>query len=245
MRYKFADGVSNVERFEAGIQRIEGRGAAEACWMLVEGEAGYGKTETGKWWAVQHDAIQIRIKGAATYHWVLADVLRAVNRSIQPKRRCEALYDQVYRELAREQRPLVIDEVENILHDLKAIQAIKDLTDFLEIPVVLIARKFVAPKLRQREEIWSRIVTVVEFGPATLDDVRLICDELSEVPIDDEVVARIHRESEGRVREVLNAIAAAERIGARIKGPVTATQVANEVLVKDHQRSKTPLRVVK
>ena len=73
MRPRFVK-TTNVERFAATVGSLNQRGAPEACFMLVGGDAGYGKSRCGQWWAVQNNAVLIRIKAAATAHWVLTDL---------------------------------------------------------------------------------------------------------------------------------------------------------------------------
>ena len=56
--------TSNVNRFLAAVAALEGRGAPEASLCLVQGDAGLGKTKTGAWWAVQQEAVRVRLVNA-------------------------------------------------------------------------------------------------------------------------------------------------------------------------------------
>lgn len=206
--------TGNVDRFLDAIGATEDRGAREASLMLAEGDAGLGKSRTGAWWAAQHDAIHIRIKAAATPHWVLADIVRELGNTA-PAHTCEKLFAQAVGILAKEPRPIVVDEVENALGDIKVIETIRDLSDILDLTVVMIGREYVQGKLRRHRQIWTRIAAVAHFEPATSADVEKCCKELSEVEIAKDLQAEILRQSEGHIRQIVKAIANLERIARR------------------------------
>ena len=76
----------------------------------------------------------------------------------------------------------------------------------------------------------------IEFGPASLEDVGEFCKQLAEVQIDVDLVGEIHRQSTGRVREILNAIATVEQTARRNGKPsATLQDMAGQVLTHDWQ----------
>jgi hypothetical protein len=224
--------TSNVDRFMAGLENIESRGAPEASWMLAAGDSGYGKTRTGEWWAVQHNAILIRIKASATPHWVLTDIVNELRRET-PKRSCEQLFAQVVGQMIDTPQPIVLDEVENAVRDWAVLETVRDISDILSVPVILLGREYVAQRLRSQRQIWSRISAVAAFGPATLQDVRRVADEVAEAEIEDAVCERIHEESKGFIRDIVKAISRAERLGLRTKRPVGVADLDGVVLIDD------------
>jgi hypothetical protein len=99
-------------------------------------------------------------------------------------------------------------------------------------------------KIARHPQISSRIARAVEFGPATVEDTAKLCAELCEIPVARDLVSEIQRQSAGRVREILNAIAVVERTGMRGgKDEVTLADMAGQALTHDWQ-SRRP-RVVK
>ena len=223
MRTKFVR-TKNVDRFCAGIAAVEERGASEACFLLGLGESGYGKTACGEWWAAHNNAVSVRVKAAATPNWVLKDIATELGETA-PAHSCEGLFKQIIRELGKNPRPIVIDEVENAVKgDLAVIETIRDISDLCEIPVILLGRKKVASRLKREDQIWSRVSATAEFHPATLEDVTLCFEEICECKVDDSVIAEIHDKCEGRIRDVMTAIASIERIGLRLKGAAVTTE---------------------
>lgn len=234
MRSRFAI-TKNVTAYLDGVQVVDDRGASEASMLLVTGDPGFGKTSTVQWWAAQNNAIYLRAKASYTPHWIMTELVRELGHA--PARRSEDLFAQALNVLARDPRPLVIDEAEHALHDARVLESVRDLTDMTEITTVLVGMEHVQAKIARHAQISSRIAAVVHFTAATFDDVRVCCDTVSEVKVADDLVEDITRQAGGRLREVMNAIAAVERIGKASGAPVIdLSMVGKQRLVHDWQR---------
>lgn len=209
--------TANVKAFMAAVARANKRGAPEAGITLVTSEPGYGKSRTVKWWGEKHGAIYIRAKASWTPHWFLSDL--AAELSVEGHRHTEQLFAQVIGALMkRGGPPLIVDEIEHCLRDAKVIEQVRDVTDLVECPVVFVGMESVPQKLNRLPQIVSRIAATVTFGPATEACVRAVVDTVCEVKVGDDLVAEIHRQSAGRLREILNAIAVVEALGKRAGG---------------------------
>lgn len=227
--------TSNVARLLAALEVLKGRGAPEACMLLVAGPAGMGKSRSGLWWAMQENAVHVRVKAAATPHWLLTDIVRELGDTA-PAHSCEKLFAQAVGHLSKHPRAIVIDEVENALHDIKVIETARDISDLVEVPVLLIGREYVPGRLKRYPHIWTRIAAQAQFGPATSDDIRKCATELSEVPIADAVCSVIEKQADGHIREVVKCIANAEAIGLRARArEVTAEMVQGLDLTRDRR----------
>lgn len=206
--------TSNYERFVDGINALNGRGASEASLMLVTGEAGFGKSDTVYRHAVETNAAFLRAKTEWTPHYFmseLADVLKVDSRG-----RARELFARVSGALAKDGIPLIIDEVEHCLRDGAAVlESIRDLSDLTEVTVIMVGMEQVQAKIARYPQISSRIAHVVTFGPATVNDVALVCGQLCNVKVADDLVAEVQRQASGRMREVMNAIALIEREAKR------------------------------
>lgn len=206
--------VSNYKRFLAGIAAVELRGAREAGLLLVTSQAGYGKTATITHWAVQANAIHLR----ATVHWTPRYFLTELARelSIAATGQTRDILRAVSDELRRKQTMLVVDEVNHCFQRGGApLEAIRDVIDMTEAIVVLVGHEDVQGKIARYPQIRSRVAQVVQFEPASDADIRLLADALIEPRLDDDLIAEIQRQSVGRTREVMNALATCERVAAR------------------------------
>jgi len=204
--------TTNYERFTAGVAAVENRGAAEAGMMLVHGQPGFGKSEVVASWAVDTGAVFLRANIDWTPRYFLVELAKAL--AVDPRGTSEQLFNRMLAVIATQQLPLVIDEAEATLKDHAAVlEKIRDFSDRTETMVILVGMEAIQRNIARHPQISSRIAQVVEFTPASLEDVALACQQLAEVRIAPDLVAEIHRQSGGRMREVMNAIATVERVG--------------------------------
>lgn len=235
MKKQFVKNITNYERFRTGITAVETRGASEASLMLVTGPAGYGKSGTVDQWAVQNGAAYLRAKVEWTPRYFMTELAEALK--IDSRGRAKDVFGRVAGVIGGQQIPLVIDEVEHCLRDsAQVLEAIRDLSDLTEVMVILVGMDQAQAKIARHAQIWSRMAKVVEFMPATPEDTGEFCRQLAEVKIAPDLVNEIHRQSAGRVREIMNAIATCEHLAMRNgKGEVSLQDMAGVVLTHDWQ----------
>lgn len=230
--------TSNAERFLNALTALENRAAREASWLLVTGRPGTGKSELVQWWALQQGAVYKRALTGWTVHWMLSDLLHEMGHA--PGRTTEESFGQLIGILARDPRPIVIDEVEHCFHDGKVIEKLRDISDLTEVPIIIVGMEDVRAKFLRREQISSRICQAVEFTAATKEDVRRLATTLCEVGIQDDLIGEIHSASGGVVRVILDCLAEAERQGRRSKlNSVGLADMAGQKLTHDWRTRKT------
>jgi DNA transposition AAA+ family ATPase len=238
----FVKNISNYERFRTGISAVETRGATEASLMLVTGPAGYGKSQTVDQWAVAIGAVYLRAKVEWTPSYFMRELAETLK--LDSRGRAKDVFGRIAGVLGSQQVPLVIDEVEHCLRDsAQVLEAIRDLSDLTEVMVILVGMDQVQAKIARHAQISSRIAKVVEFLPATLEDVTEFCKQMADVSIAPDLVAEIHKQSGGRVREIMNAIATVEQ-AVRRNGNSTATLKDMEGMVLTHDWQARRPRVV-
>lgn len=235
--------TENYERFRTGITAVENRGAAEASLMLVTAEAGFGKSTTVDHWAIQSGAAYVRAKEGWTPAWFKSEL--AENLKLDTRGRPKDMFARIAGYIGSNQIPIVIDEVEHCLENNAAVlEAVRDLSDLTEVLVILVGMDQVQARIARHRQISSRIARVVEFQPASINDVLITCKQLAEVDIADDLVTEIHRASGGRMRDIMNAIATIENTAKRNGATnVTLADMAGQSLTHDWQ-SRRP-RIVK
>lgn len=210
MRVQFAP-TSNVKRLLLGLETVEKRGAKEAGYLLVTSVPGYGKTETLLWLATQQpNTIYLRAKSGWTRHWMLSDLLNELKRV--PERHTEDMFRVALAALKiRPGYRLIIDESEHAMADRRVVEAIRDLSDMAKIPIVLVGMEKIQAIIERFPQVSSRVAAVVAFLPADLADVKAVAQALLEnVALEDDLAQEILSQSQGRMREVLNALARCE-----------------------------------
>ncbi|PCI03877.1 MAG: hypothetical protein COB78_05850 [Hyphomicrobiales bacterium] len=238
MRAQFVE-VENVDRFLAGCEKVEHRGAPESSWHLVIGEPGFGKTRTLAWYYLQNDCLLIRAKAGWTPTWALRDVANELG--LLAARSREKLYEQIVIAMAQNQRAIIVDEIDHALGDRRIIETFRDISDETEVPIIIGGMSGVEKRLKRYPQIYSRINSVTKFQACSVEDVQRCCDELCEVHLADDIAPLVLAHTGGRLREVINYIAELERIGKRSGELITADSLQGRILTNDG-KSRTGVR---
>lgn len=207
--------TANHLRFETAIKLREQRGAAESGLVVVHGRAGEGKTRTLHNWASARRGVMITAYPGITPNQALRAIAEVLK--ISTKGNWQSVMEE---RIAAEELPLVVDEAGFALSDGAAcLERLRTITDKSGTLLVMAVMQSHMGRLRQHDQITSR-ATLCEFLPSTPDDVGAACAQLAEVQMAPDLVQRIHAESEGRMRLVLDAITLVE-FQARAHGATT------------------------
>jgi DNA transposition AAA+ family ATPase len=216
MKPVFCQDTVNFQNFMTSTRRVEGRGAAEAGWLLVLGEPGLGKSRAMSYYSVTQNSVFLRAKAAWTVNWMLRELVTELGE--QPARRSEHLLDQAVKHFAvNAGRTLIVDEVDHAMHDIRVLESIRDISDMTEITVIIGGMRGAERKLRRHPHIYSRIADVCRFEAASLADTRAMCAALCEAEVAEDLAIELHRQAGGYFREIVNAIAEVERMAKRKK----------------------------
>lgn len=238
--------TENTARFLAGLAALNDRGASEACLMIVDGEPGLGKTTIIHWWAAQEGCLYLRCKKEWTPSWMMRELLSQLK--VTPAHSFERMYGQALAELGKRARAaqidgttfgVVVDEIDHISRRADMLETLRDLSDMLEIPFVLVGMGRVRHNITRFPQIASRVSHPVEFRPCSPADVTALVKGLCDVPVGDDLVAFLHRVSGGFTREVKEGIATIERFGKRNPGQtVDCALMDGQVLLVDRATAK-------
>lgn len=234
--------TGNAKMFLASLEALRARGAEEACLMVVDGEPGLGKTECIQWWAVQNGAVFLRAKKEWTPAWMMRELLGELR--VTPAYSFERMYAQALENLMGRARTaenseaafaVVIDEIDHISGSARLLETIRDLSDMLEIPFILVGMGRVRHNLTRFPQIASRVGQYVEFKPADDGDVRAMLNALCEVEVKDDLAAFLAKSADRRFREIKEGIASIERFGKRNAGAVGCNEMNGQVLLNDRR----------
>lgn len=192
--------VTNIRVLWAASETLRTRATGVPGIGIVWGASGAGKTTAITWLANQPgiNAVYVRAMKLWTPTAMLGAIMRELNA--EPKPRCATMIDYITRTLARENRPLFVDESDYLAESKKLLDALRDLHDMATTPLVLIGMKDFQRRVMHREQLAGRVSQWVEFQPADLKDARLLCDELCEFKVADDLLASLHRSCAGSIR---------------------------------------------
>ena len=251
MKNQFVE-TSNVKRFLGALAALEERGAQEACLVVVDGQPGLGKTTTLKHWVAQNGCVYLRAKKEWTPAWFMNELLETLR--VHPPHSFAKKYAKALEELAIRQSTammgrrifgLVIDEADHVSSKSTILETIRDISDMIELPTILVGMGRVNDNLARFPQVASRVSQRVRFEKATKDDVRALIRARCEVTVADCLTDFVLTVSQGFNREVLEAIANIERFGLRFDvgaNGVTMADMAGQVIVND-RRSNQAIKV--
>lgn len=190
MKKQFAE-TENVRRYLVAMNRMLASPPGIDKFLLVHGEVGLGKTETNLWWKNLHSpqSAFIRIKKAMGVRWLLDEIV--VELGLVPEKRTSDLFHQIVGELMGTDRALIFDEIDYVADKKTLVETIRDIGDMAGTPIVLVGMPWAPEKLKRFPALWRRISQVVPYHGLTEGDVRLVLDQICEVPVDDSAVAAI------------------------------------------------------
>lgn len=175
--------TNNVKNFISMMNNLQNRAEGVPGLGLVYGEPGLGKTYTIMWWAMQNSSIYIRCANNMNARWLLEEIVEEFNEI--PHLRYSDLYNQTVKCLIERPKIILVDEVDYLTEEYKAVETLRDLHDKTNIPIVLIGMENADKKLLRYKHLYDRISEKCEFKSFNESDVAGIISELSDIPITD------------------------------------------------------------
>lgn len=222
--------TENFKRLAEAQKIVERRGAREAGLVLIKGHYGIGKSELTDRWAADNGWVFVRAKETWTKRALLDEL--AEKMGLQKSGRNQEVQARIIGKLAVDMVPMIIDEADFLVRSTASLlEVIRDITDMTGTMCFLVGMEHFPTKIARYGHIASRVAKVVELQPLSLADVKQTVAAKSEVAIDDDVLPEIHRQANGRMRLVLNAIANIEQwAGANSWKQVKAEHIASKAL---------------
>ena len=225
--------TENARRFRAAMAAKQDRGALESSLIEVHGRAGEGKTSTLYNWAASTNAVMLTAQVGWTPRRMMTEL--AEHLHISTKGNFEGV---VAAQIAAEDIPIVVDEAGFALAENAAcLERLRGITDKAGTLLVLAFMARDMGRLKQHDQITSR-ATSCPFYPSTQADVAAACAQLAEVTIEPDLVARIYKDTDARMRLVLEAIHLVEAVAKRAgKSRIGAAELRGIELCHDFNRA--------
>ncbi|MAD39550.1 MAG: DNA transposition protein [Tistrella sp.] len=246
--------TENYKAFLEALKRLDERGAEESCIVIIDGKPGLGKSTMLSRWVVQTGSVYIRTTQGWDYSWMVKDILAELGVDPELIRTTRARFQRLLQELQiRQERAalagqafaLVIDECDQVAGRREIIEGLRDISDLLYLPTVLVGMGTLRDSLRRYLQVGSRAPNRVTFEPLSVSDVKKLIKHKCEVRVADDLAEYVHRASRGYSREILDAIRAIETFGARlgdVGDGVTMSDMSEQPLMID-RASGSPVYV--
>lgn len=205
--------TENFKRLKEAEKLVSKRGAREAGLVIVKGVFGIGKSELTERWAADSGYVFVRAKETWTKRALLDEL--AEKMGLSKVGRNQEVQARIIGKVAVDMVPLIVDEADFLVRSTASLlEVLRDITDLTGTMCFLVGMEQFPMKVARYQHIASRVAKVVELETLSLADVKATVTAKADVVMDDDVVAEMHRQSRGRMRLVLNAIANVEQWAA-------------------------------
>lgn len=208
MKDVFVTKLSNVKKFDSLIEKVNHKLTGVERMGLMFSDPGFGKTRTALHHAANNGAVMIRTKKLMSGRWLLEEIVEELGA--EPKWKSKDLFAQAVDLLGERRRTIILDEIDYFTSDSKVIETMRDLHDIAHCPMIFIGMGMADKKLRRFPHVYDRFVDVVKFEKLSVEDVRQMAEEVSDVRFEDDAIDRITNDSQGRIREIIKLMHRAE-----------------------------------
>lgn len=223
--------TNNVKKFITMMNNLQNRAEGVPGMGLVYGEPGLGKTQTINWWAFKNDAILIRCTQLMTARWLLTEILDSMNE-LKSFTIAEC-FKLVVRNLIIKPQVIIVDEIDYLTIDSRAVETLRDIHDKTNVPIVLVGMINANSRLKKFNHLYDRLSEIVKFEKFSKTDIKTIVQELSEVEMTDCAIRYIYTHI-NRFRQIVKVINKAEML-AKANG----LNSIDEILIKEAMINET------
>jgi Cdc6-like AAA superfamily ATPase len=203
--------ISNVVEADQCIQYLLRRPKMEMVGLgLIYGRPGLGKTTYAQRIAFQRNYVYLRLESMTTPKAFSTMLLTALYRKFDlgnfiPSGSTNNLFKLSMQIL--DEHPdtvIIIDEIDYAFKLDKILGAIRDIVDETLTIIILVGMQNAKDRLSQISEYYfDRCNAFHEFKPPTKLDLRLLADEIMDIPIETPLIDRIYEHAKGSLRRAI------------------------------------------
>lgn len=219
--------TKNVKGFINLIHNLKNKPENITKIGLVYGNAGLGKTKTALYLSIQYDAIYVRATNSMSPKWLLEEIAKELDKI--PRFYIADIFRQCVNALKINPQMIIIDEIDHLLKDFRAIESLRDLHDETGAPIILVGMQLAKHKLKKHTHLFDRISEIYKFSEFEYSDIKQITEEISEVEITKDALHLIHNKAKS-FRQIVNTIDTFEKV-AQANGLIKIGEnIAQEIL---------------
>ncbi len=170
---------------------------------LIYGEPGLGKSQTALWLACKYDAIYLRATNLMTGRWLLEEIAKEMDEI--PRYLTSDNFNLIVQKLKQKPQLIIVDEIDYLINNLKTIEILRDIHDETDCPIIFVGMGLALKKLERYKHLFDRFSEIVKFETFSINDLKQIFDQLSEVPFTPDAIEFIHKKY-NRFRQIVQLI---------------------------------------
>lgn len=173
--------TTNVKNFIGFVENLLNKPKNIPKMGLVYGEPGLGKSQTALWLACKYDAIYLRATNLMTD------------------------FNLIVQKLKQKPQLIIVDEIDYLMNNLKTIEILRDIHDETDCPIIFVGMGLAYKKLERYKHLFDRFSEIVKFETFSVNDLKQIFEQLSEVAVNIDVIEFIHKKY-NRFRQIVQLI---------------------------------------
>lgn len=207
--------LRNVAALIGLVEQVQERAFGLPGMATFYGPSGWGKTTAVTVAANEYQAHVVQVKDCWTPTYFAQAILREIG--LPPVRGVPAMVDAIGGQLARSDRPLIIDDAQYLLRK-RMIELARDIYESCQAPVILVGEERLPQDLTKWENIHNRQLAWEPALPCNLSDANKLAPiYAANVEVDDDLMQAIVEASGGSIRRVAINLARAKEL-ARGRG---------------------------
>lgn len=167
--------LRNVTNFMTMLRRLQDRGINLPGMATFSGPAGWGKTSAAVYAATSQNAIVVLCGASVNRAWLCDQIGKELGLDLRGT--IAHKVDAIAVELAISQRPLILDEADNLI-DRKHAELAREIYERSLSPVILIGEEQMPQKMRALERLSSRMLVWQQAEPCDGEDLRVLASRL-------------------------------------------------------------------
>ena len=213
--------TKNMRRFMGAVDELMNRPQGTEGMGLLWGEPGEGKSTALAYVVNAMDGVFVRAVGCWTVTYALGEICRELGGQRMLRRADMISY--IVEQLAKQPRPIFVDEADYLFRQFEMVDALRDIYDMSGCPVILCGMEDIARRIQAHGRFARRITQWIEFQGIDLLDARTVADSLCEVGVHDDLLRHLHEQARGNIGRMVVGLTKIERL-ARATGLEVVTR---------------------
>lgn len=198
--------LRNVAALVELIHRVNNRPPLVTGLGVFYGWSGYGKTTAAVYASNKFRAYYVEVKSVWTVKKLFQEILRDMGAKPAKSATVSDMQDVIIEELARSDRPLIIDEADYLV-EKRMINCVRDILDGSGATVILIGEEMLPTKLKVWERVHGRVLDQVAVEKGQIEDVgHLAAIYCRGVVLEDALKAKVLNDSGSSIRRISNSL---------------------------------------
>ena len=195
--------TQNVKNFIGLVENLLNKPKNIPKMGLIYGEPGLGKSQTALWLACKYDAIYLRTTNLMTGRWLLEEIVKEMDEI--PRYLTSDNFNLIVQKLKQKPKLIIVDEIDYLINNLKTIEILRDIHDETDCPIIFVGMGLAHKKLERYKHLFDRFSEIVKFETFSIQDLKQIFEQLSEVSVNIATIEFIHKKY-NRFRQIVQLI---------------------------------------